>query len=57
MIYRESHTVDVLWAIDNDSVTVDDVDDDAGLTAVWTVSDEAEAACFNETFKHVSDEN
>ena len=51
------HTIEVLWSINNNTVTVENINDDTGLTAVWAVSDEAEAACFNETFKHVSDEN
>ena len=50
-------TVDILGTINNDTVTVNDINDDTCLAAVGAVGDEAESTCFNETFKHVLTRN
>lgn len=51
-IYNE-HTTNFLGTIDDNLGTIDDVDDDAGLTTVRSVCDQAETTGLNETLKHV----
>ena len=47
------HTRDVLWAVNDDLGTIDNVNDNAGLTAVRSVGDQAETTSLNETLKHL----
>ena len=47
------HTRNVLGSINDNLGAVDDVDDDASLTTVRSVGDQAETASLNETLKHL----
>lgn len=45
-------TVNSLRTVDDNTVAVDDVDNDAGLAAIWPISDKAETSGFNESSEH-----